>query len=200
LNNSEIPAILSFHGKGLAAIDTRKGNELWNVPWETEYDVHATTPIVTGDKVFFTSGYKTGCQLLKASGAGAETLWRNNTIESMHSDPYVIDGYLYGYSGQSYQNRGSFKCVDLKDGVEKWSTNEMGWGTCIFVDGHLLCCDIKGNLFLMKPDPDKFNRVTKLSHALGDVSGPVWTRPVVANGLLYLRFKQTLVCYEIVSG
>ena len=39
------PVILSFHGKGLAAIDTENGDELWNVPWETPYDVNATTPI-----------------------------------------------------------------------------------------------------------------------------------------------------------
>ncbi|MBN2410398.1 PQQ-like beta-propeller repeat protein [candidate division KSB1 bacterium] len=196
----EFPAVLSFHGKGLAAIDARNGEVLWNVPWETQYDAHATTPVVTGDFVFITSGYKTGCQLLKADGSGAEILWRNNTIESMHSDPYVIDGFLYGYSGQSYQNRGVFKCVTLQDGVEKWSTGEMGWGTCVFVDDHLLCCDIKGNIFLMKPHPDKFILATKLNKALGDVRGPVWTKPVVANGFLYLRFKQRLICYALAAG
>jgi len=200
LNNSEVPAILAFHGKGLDAIDVSNGEKLWNVPWETDYDVNATTPIVVGDNVFITSGYKTGCELLKTTATGAEVLWRNHAIASMHSDPYVIDGHLYGYSGQSFQNRGVFKCVDLKDGAEKWSTGEMGWGTCIYVDGHLLCGDIKGNIFLMKPNPDKFMLVTKLKKALGDVRGPVWTMPVVANGRLYLRFKQTLICYEIVAG
>jgi len=200
LNNSDVPAILAFHGKGLAAIDVSNGDELWNVPWETDYDVNATTPIVVGDNVFITSGYKTGCELLKTTASGAEVLWRNHSIESMHSDPYVIDGYLYGYSGQSFQNRGVFRCVDMKDGVEKWSTGEMGWGTCIFVDGHLLCGDIKGNIFLMKPNPDKFILVTKLKKALGDVRGPVWTMPIVSNGRLYLRFKQTMMCYEIVAG
>lgn len=193
------PVILAFHGKGFAAQDAKDGSELWNIPWETSYDVNATTPIAFGDRVFITSGYKTGCMLLKASRSGAKILWKNKTFSSIHSDPYVINGFLYGFSGNSSQNKGKFKCVNLQDGAEQWTTNDMGWGTCVLVDGHLLCIDIKGNLFLMEPDPNKFVKVYELRKALGDIKGPVWTKPVVANGLLYLRCKQRLVCYDIVQ-
>ncbi len=61
------PAYLAFHGKGLAAVAADTGKELWNTPWETAYGVNATTPLVVDDRVFITSGYKTGAQLLKAS-------------------------------------------------------------------------------------------------------------------------------------
>jgi len=194
------PMVLAFYGKGLAALDPENGDELWNVPWETPYDVNATTPVIIGDSVFITSGYGTGGSLLRVGRSGAEVLWKNETIASQHSDPYAINGFLYGYSGDSYQNKGTFKCVSVENGSERWTTNEMGWGTCVLVDGHLLCSDIKGNLFLVRPDPDKFVKVTQMREALGSVKGPVWTRPVVANGLLYHRFKQRLVCYRIVQG
>lgn len=193
------PVVIAFHGKGLAALDAENGDEFWNVPWETPYDVNAGTPIAIGDSIFVTSGYGTGCMLLKAGRSEAEILWRNTAIASQHSDPYAIDGFLYGYSGDSSQNRGAFKCVSLGNGEEEWATDEMGWGTSVFVDGHLLCCDIKGNLFLMRPEPDRFVKVSEMQNALGDIRGPVWTRPVVANGLLYLRFKQRLVCYDLVQ-
>jgi len=194
-------AILAFHGEGLAALDAETGSQFWNVPWETAYDVNATTPVTEGDKVFITSGYGTGCELLKADTSDADTLWRNKTVASHHSDPFILDGFIYGYSGQSFQNRGAFKCVELETGKERWSTNDMGWGTCVYVDGLLLCCDIKGNLFLMKPDPERFIKVTELSRALGeDVRGPVWTIPVIANGRLYLRFKQRLISYALKSA
>ena len=58
------------------------------------------------------------------------------------------------------QNRGSFKCLNLKTGEEIWTTNKMGWGTGLIVNDYLLCMDIKGNLFLMKPGPEKFNEIT----------------------------------------
>ena len=193
------PAVLVFHGKGLAALDAGNGDGLWDIFWETSYDVNATTPIAIGDRVFITSGYGTGCMLLKVRRSGAEVLWQSKVIAAQHSDPYAIDGFLYGYSGDSSQNKGTFKCVSLEDGSERWQTNEMGWGTCVFVDGHLMCCDIKGNLFLMRPDAGRFVKVSEMRNALGDVRGPVWTRPLVANGLLYLRFKQRLVCYRLVG-
>ncbi|MFC1490238.1 PQQ-binding-like beta-propeller repeat protein [Candidatus Latescibacterota bacterium] len=191
------PVVLAFHGKGLAAIDPVNGNELWNVPWETSFDVNATTPITNGDRIFITSGYKTGGLMLKAARTGAEPLWQNQTMASQHSDPVFIDGYLYGYSGDSSQNKGIFKCIDSNNGAEIWAANDMGWGTSVFADDHLICLDIKGNLFLMKPDPEQFIKVSELEKALGDVKGPVWTKPVLANGKMYLRFKQRLVCYDI---
>jgi outer membrane protein assembly factor BamB len=191
------PALLTFHGKGLAALDLATGQELWNTPWETSYDVSATTPAISGDMIFITTGYGTGGQLLQASAGGVKILWTTKTIASMHSDPFILDGHLYGYSGDSTQNKGAFKCVELETGVEKWSTDEMGWGTCVYVEGFLVCADIKGNLFLVKPDTGKFIKVTSMPRALGKIKGASWTIPVLAHGNLYLRFNQKLVCYAI---
>jgi outer membrane protein assembly factor BamB len=189
--------LLTFHGKGLAALDPEDGKELRNTTWETTNDVNATTPVTSDDLVFITSGYGTGCELVQVNRTQAKMVWKSEVIASFHSDPFIIDDHIYGYSGQSTQNKGEFKCVELRTGIEKWSTNEMGWGTCVYVDGFLLCCDIKGNLFLMKPDPEKFIKVTEMPKALGKIKGASWTVPVLANGKLYLRFQQKLVCYSI---
>ncbi len=192
------PALLAFHGQGLAALAPDSGEALWETEWETSYGVNATTPLVSGDRVFITSGYSTGAQLLQVSATAATPLWTNKVMAAHHSDGFILDGFIYGYSGQSMQNRGTFKCVEQASGKQQWSTKKMGWGTCVYVDGYLLCLDIKGNLFLMKPDPKKFALVTKMRNALGKVKeGPVWTLPVIANDKLYLRFKQRLVCYEL---
>ncbi|MFC1707339.1 PQQ-binding-like beta-propeller repeat protein [Planctomycetota bacterium] len=192
--------LLAFHGTGLAGLDPKDGGELWNVPWKTSYDVNATTPVVEADSVLITSAYGTGCALIKIADSGPQVVWQNQTIASHHSDPHVIEGYVYTYSGSSHQNRGALKCVDLATGEEQWSTGEVGWGTATYVDGHLLCMDIKGNLFLVKPDPSEFKKVAELRNGLGDTRGPTWTIPVVANGRLYLRFRQTLVCYDLGSS
>jgi outer membrane protein assembly factor BamB len=189
--------LLAFHGAGLSCLDPSDGTTLWTVPWETSYGVNATTPAVAGTTIFITSGYKTGCQAIKAENGQAQLLWRSKAIVSQHSDPVIIDGFIYGYSGQSDQNAGYFKCIKLDSGDEKWSTGAIGWGTTTYVDGHLLCLDIKGNLFLVKPDPNRFEKVTEFQAALGEVTDPAWTVPVVANGRLYLRYMQHLVCYDL---
>ena len=78
-----------------------------------------------------------------------------------------------------------------------WSTKEVGQGTTTYVDGHLICMDVKGNLYLVKPDPNAFNKIGEVENALQEVKYQAWTVPVVANGKLYLRYLQTLVCYNL---
>ena len=198
LKEESAASVLAFHGTGLACLNPADGAVRWTMPWKTSYNVNATTPLVAGDTIFITSGYKTGCQAFNVRSSKVQPLWRSKVIASQHSDPLVLDGFLYGYSGQSDQNAGQFKCVELQTGRERWSTNAIGWGTTIYVDSHLLCMDIKGNLFLIKPDPDKFDKVAEFRAALGEVTDPAWTGAVVANGRLYLRYMQRLVCYDLV--
>ncbi|MBN2415967.1 PQQ-like beta-propeller repeat protein [bacterium] len=187
--------VLSFHGTGLTAMDAETGDERWSVPWETDSKVNASTPLVAGNRIFLTSGYGFGCGLVEAGYDSARVIWRNTAIASHHSDPVIIDGYVYGYSGYSMQNRGTFVCVDLETGEERWSSRDIGWGTCLRVNDFLLCMDIRGNLFLVDPDPGKLIVKTSFADALGTVRGAAWTLPVIAQERLYLRLRQTLICY-----
>jgi len=197
LKKVETVGLLVFHGTGLACLDTADGRVLWETPWETSYGVNATTPAIADATIFITSGYGTGCEALRVEDGQVNVLWRNKAIASHHSDPILIDGFIYGYSGQSSQNAGYFKCVDLRSGREKWSTRELGWGTTTWVDGRLLCMDIRGNLYLVEPHPDAFRLIAQFRDALDEVTHPAWTTPVVANGRVYLRYMQRLVCYDL---
>ena len=189
--------LLIYHGTGLSCLNPSDGKPLWTAPWPTEYGVNATTPVVSNDIIFHTSGYKMGCEALKVTQSGYTVLWKSNIMEAQHSDPILINGYIYGYSGESSRNNGQFKCIELSTGKEMWSTNDIGQGTTTFVDGHLICLDIKGNLFLVKPDPTGFKQIGKIKSAIEGVRNPAWTVPVVANGKLYLRYLQKLVCYKL---
>jgi len=189
--------LLIYQGTGLSCLNPSDGKVLWTAPWATEYFVNATTPIVSGDTIFHTSGYKMGCEAIRVTQNGYTVLWKNNLIEAQHSDPILIDGYIYGYSGESSRNNGQFKCIELATGKEMWSTGQIGQGTTTFVDGHLICLDIKGNLFLIQPDPSEFKKLGEIKSAVKDVKNPAWTVPVVANGKLYLRYLQQLVCYKL---
>ena len=190
--------LLMFHAGGLAGLDPASGAQRWEIPWETEYGVNAATPAVAGDIVFISSDYGKGCAAVKVTAEGAKVLWENKAIQSHHSDAVILDGYVYGYSGKSDNNRaGRFKCLELATGKEMWGTGEIGVGSVLYVDGHLLCLDVKGNLFLVAPSPEGFKKAAEFPEAIPDVRKEAWTPPVVANGKLYLRYRQTLICYEL---
>jgi len=190
--------LLIYHGNGLSCLNPSDGKALWTVQWTTEYGVNATTPIVDNDIIFHTSGYKMGCEALRVTKSGYSVLWKNHVMEAQHSDPILIDGYIYGYSGESSRNVGQFKCIELSTGKEMWSTNEIGQGTTTFADGHLICLDLKGSLYLIKPDPSSFSKIGEIKPAIDNVKNPAWTVPVIANGKLYLRYMQQLVCYKLI--
>jgi outer membrane protein assembly factor BamB len=186
--------LIVYHGEGLACMDPETGQDLWRAPWK--FEMNATTPAVEGNIVFNTS-FTVGCQAVEFTKDSYKVLWKNEAISAHHSDPVIIDGYIYGYTGFSGRNKGEFKCIDLKTGEEKWSTKEMGQGTTTFVDGYLICMNVKGDLFLVKPNPETFQMVGKIENALGEVRYQAWTVPVVANGKLYVRYLQTLICYDL---
>jgi len=174
--------LLIYHGKGLSCLDPSDGKALWTAPWPTKYGVNATTPLIYNDIIYHTSGYNMGCEALKVSKNGYSVLWRTKAVEAHHSDPILVDGYLYGYSGESLRNVGKFKCIELSSGKEMWSTDQIGQGTTTFADGLLICQDLEGNLALIKPDPSAFNKIGEIKSAIEDVKNPAWTVPV--NGSL----------------
>jgi len=190
--------LLIYHGKGLSCLNPTDGKVRWTVPWPTEYGINATTPIVCSDIVYHTSGYGMGCEAIKVTKDGYSVLWKSDIVEAHHSDPILIDGYIYGYSGESFRNVGQFKCIELLTGQEMWSTDQIGQGTTTFADGYLICQDLKGNIFLIKPETSGFKKIGEIKSAIADVKNPSWTVPVVANGKLYLRYMQQLVCYKLV--
>ena len=145
-------------------------------------------------------GVRPGCQAVEFTRDNYEVLWKNEAISAHHSDPVIIEGYLYGYSGFSGTNKGSFKCVEVSTGKEMWSSKELGQGTTTYVDGHLICMNVKGDLFLVKPGPEALNIVGKFENALKEVKYQAWTVPVIANGKLYVRYLQTLACYDLMPA
>ena len=77
------------------------------------------------------------------------------------------------------------------------------------VDGCLLCLTYTGDLWLLAPSPDGFKKVTEWKGAIkqepwwtsngGKGPAPCWTIPVIARGKLYLRYSNTLTCYDLMK-
>ncbi len=197
INIDNTQMLLVYHAVALSCLNPKDGTEIWRVPWETEYGVNASTPAFENNIVFHTSGYGKGGQALKITKDKYQVMWTNTTFAAQHSDPIIIDGYIYGYSGESSKFKGDFKCIELVSGKEMWTSKEPGMGTSVFVDGYIICFDIKGNLHLIKPNPKEFKQVAFINAAMPEVTNPAWTSPSIANGKLYLRYMQKLICYNL---
>jgi outer membrane protein assembly factor BamB len=190
-------SLLLFSGEALSGLNRETGAMNWTLPWVVEYKINAATPLSEGNIVFITSGYKKGSMAVKIDKNKPTILWQSKAIEGQQTDPVILDGYVYGYSGNSTSIKGELVCLCLSDGKVMWKTREAGMGTLAYADGYIVCLDIKGNLYLVEARPDKFVKAGELKKAIPDVKHPAWTAPVIANGKLYLRYLQSIVCYDI---
>ncbi len=200
--------LLIFHRTGMTSFDPADGAPRWEFPWYSrDYEsVNAATPVVVGDHVFFSATYGTGGVLLrvKSGGDGSEyeTVWkddlrsREKILDTHWSTAIHVDGYLYGFAGR-HEGSATLRCVELKSGQVKWSWRSyLGRGVLLHSEGHFIALGERGDLSLFKLTPMGYEEMRRIPRVL---KWPAWSVPTVAQGLLYLRDEEKLVCLDLRS-
>lgn len=195
------PAVAIFTADGLVARSLKDGAELWRVPWKTSYDINAATPIIQGKTVFISSGYGVGCALFDFTKVPPQELWRNKNMKNQVNSSVILNGFIYGFDGQA--GRGFLKCLDLKSGEMKWEHEGLGTGSLIVADGKLIIYGDKGQLAIAEATPSGYKEIAKAqpvqvrSDLPRDTKGDTWALPVLANGTIYLRNLDEIVCLDV---
>ena len=191
-----------FHRGGLSCYDSDTGKERWKFPWHARFrdSVNGATPLVVGDKLFFSATYGTGSVCLQVKKDSYKTLWKDDLskrgrILDIHwTPPNHLDGHLYAFSGRNPPDA-MFKCVELATGKVKWEWRSHFYrGSMIYSDGHFIAMGEFGDLSLLKLSPAGHQELTHVPKVL---TSPAWTVPTLSGGLLYLRDTKTLICMDL---
>ena len=184
-----------FRASGVVGVDAGSGAELWRVPWPTEYECAAATPIVDGNKLFISTGYGPGLSGVIQLDAGKPAiLWQNKSLKNHFSSSVIWQGYVYGFSGQGGDANAQLKCLDLQTGAEKWKHTGFGAGSLILADGKLIVLGESGDLAVAPASPEGFTPIAQ-AHVVGS---RCWNEPVLSHGLLYCKNNQgDLVCLDL---
>lgn len=181
------------HVAGVAAAD---GRLLWRAERKGSTAV-VPTPIFKDNHVFVTSGYGAGCNLFKITPAdGAfkvEEVYDNKDMVNHHGGVVLIGSYLYGHS-----DRGGWTCMELWTGKVVWRHNGVGKGSLTYADGQLYLRGEggKGTVALVAATPASYQEKARFDQP--DRSNQrSWPHPVIANGKLYLRDMDVLLCYDV---
>jgi len=174
----------------LFVVNQADGKQLWQFPWKTMYEINAADPVVIGNRMLITSGYKHGCALLEISVGGAKRLWENKAMSVQINCPVVREGYAYGF------DENIFKCVKLDDGKEQWQDRSLGKESLVMsADGRLIIMSERGELVIAQADPQKFDASAR-AQVLPRTK--CWTSPVLANGRIYARNANgDIVCVDV---
>jgi outer membrane protein assembly factor BamB len=184
--------VLFFTGTSLVSVSPRDGKALWRVPWETSYDVNAAMPVfVPPDRVFISSGYDKGAQVLrvKRQGAGAavEPVWRSRVMKNHFNSSVLVDGSLYGFDD------GTLKSIDAASGEERWRARGFSKGSLLFADGHLWVLSERGLLALVEATPEAYREKARVQL----FEARTWTMPSLADGRLFVRSEEELVALAV---
>jgi outer membrane protein assembly factor BamB len=177
-----------FCAPGIVGRSAKDGKELWRHPWKTSYNVNAATPIIDGDKVFISSGYNTGCALIQFSETPPKVLWQNKNMRNHVNSSVLWKDHLYGFDEKE------LRCLDFKTGEVKWSEKSFGKGSLMLADGKLIIFSDAGKLAVAEPSPDAYKELSAFQ-ALGGKN--TWTVPTLANGKIYCRSWENLVCLDV---
>lgn len=208
----------AFARGGLIGFDPGTGTEDFFFPWRAKIleSVNASAPVVIGETVFISETYGPGSALLEFRPGGYEVLWqdpptRDKSLMTHWNTPVFHEGYLYASSGRNSSNA-ELRCIRHEDGEVMWSHKGLDRATLLYVDGHFVVLSENGELRLVRASPESYQEVAFVDLAAMPMPGaspasdrpgrlltqPAWNAPVLANGLLYLRGKDTLLAFELI--
>jgi outer membrane protein assembly factor BamB len=155
--------------------------------------VNAATPLVIGDAIFVSAQYGPGAGVLRVEASKLTELWASDDVLSNHYATSVYyDGYLYGYHGR--QELGpSLRAVDFKTGTVKWSREQFRAGSITLVGDKLLIIREGGEMILAPASPQAFTPIARAQV----LPGVVRSLPAIADGFVYVRNENTLVCLDL---
>jgi outer membrane protein assembly factor BamB len=184
-------------GNSVAGVAPNDGRLLWHATRHGSTAV-IPTPICHDDHVYVTSGYGIGCNLFKITKTSdefkAEEVYAKKVMVNHHGGVVRVGDYLYGYSDGK-----GWVCQNFKTGEAGWEEKgKLGKGSLTCADGHLYLRSEsgKGTVVLIEATPQAFKEKGRFDQPDRSQQNS-WAHPVVANGKLYLRDQDVLLCYDV---
>lgn len=201
------PLLVKFAGRRLLVgcsartlfcVDADTGQLQWSRRRPTPYAVQAIVPTVVGDGIFMAAplGAPGVLYRLRADAAtgrvGVEEAWTSR-LDTCHGGVVHVDGRLYG---SYYPRRGGWAALDARNGELLYETMEIAKGAALWADGRLYVLAEDGWMYLLEPTANAFAERGKFRFVTAR-DRDAWAHPVVLDGRMYLRFHDTLTCYDV---
>ena len=202
------PILVEFAGRKLLlgcslrhlfCIDTRAGRLEWTRPMPTTHSVLALMPVLVGNAVFVTAPHGQGGALFElmrpAEAEGpieTRELWRTR-LDSLQGGVVYSGDRLFG----SYYSRGKgWAALDASSGRVAYEQLDFAKGAVLAADDRLYVLCEDGWMLLLEPGPTGFEVRGKFRLAESRARD-AWAHPVIHQGRLYLRYHETLFCFDI---
>ena len=115
-------------------------------------------------------------------------------MKNHHGGVVLVGEHLYGHSDAS-----GWVCQNFKTGEAVWQEKgKLGKGSISYADGRLYCRfeSEEGTLVLLEATPEGYRELGRFDQPERSKKNS-WPHPVIANGRLFIRDQDILLCYDI---
>ena len=178
-----------------AAVGVRAsdGGVLWRYPPPANGTANITTPVVAGNRVFYSSAYGTGGGLLTLTaqngGLSAKEAYFTRDMQNHHGGVVLVDGTLYGF------NNAILTALDFATGRVLWRDRSVGKGALAYADGRLYILSENHVVGLAEVTASGYRETGRFE--IADQGLPSWSHPVISGGRLYIRNQNVLTAYAV---
>ena len=193
LRTGSLQQVVFFTGQRALAVDPRDGRLLWTYDRASNNTANIATPVVRGNRVFFSSDYGTGAALLEVKAAGniasAQELYFTREMRNHHASSVVVGDHIYGFSSSI------LTALKFDTGDMAWRNRSVGKGSLIYADERLYLYSEGGVIGLADATPTEYRERGKFSIQM--VGPPTWSHPIITQGKLIIRDQDTVYAYDI---
>src|SRR2546427_7155098 len=190
-----VAQVVNFTHNGIAAVSLEDGRFLWRYDRVANSVANIATPVYHDGAVFASSGYDTGCALIRLEASGekgikAEEVYFSRDLQNHHGGVVLVGGYIYGFHRDNL-----LKCLEWKTGKVKWQARSIGKCSLVAADGCLYLLSQDGIVALAEATPEAYRELSRFQIEHG--TQPAWAHPVVAGGRLFIRTQDRVRSYRI---
>jgi outer membrane protein assembly factor BamB len=179
----------------IIGVAVASGKLLWKIPFTTEYDQNAVTPVLYKDTLIF-SGVDKGVFAVRPKQTGGtwstETVWKNKD-ESMYMNSPVLSGdLLFGFTNLK---KGQIFCLDARTGSTLWTGPPRSGDNAAMLASPTTLYSLTpdAQLTIARPTGKGLGQIRRYEVA----DSATWANPVVlADGFL-IKDVKTLARWEV---
>ena len=206
--------VVVWTGNRIVGLNPNSGDLLWEFPFDwTKWPIGIATPVLQDDLLLFSEAHK-GTLLLRlgTQPIGVERVWHRQESDTsdqpaMHclmSTPIIQGDHIYGAD-----INGVLRCLRLDTGQQVWEDRtavpENRWANIHLIRApeRTWLFNERGELIIAKLTPDGFEEISRaqlIEPTTGQLrrrDGVTWTHPAFANGHIFIRNDEALICASL---
>jgi outer membrane protein assembly factor BamB len=190
--------VIALTREALVALQPVDGRVIFRHPWRPRESasVSAATPLVMDDLIFLSACYGAGASLFRFRESGPEEIWsRDDALSNHYATSVQRGGFLYGWHGRQEQGC-ELRCVELTTGKVRWREAGLKAGSVTLAGDELLLLTERGLLLRAPATPAGFEPAARVQVLPAEVRA----FPALADGFLFARSKDQLVCLNLKDG